>query len=222
MGTFSGQMVSKMGNYKKEMNMREAQAAETKKKLLDSAQRLFAQKGYKGTSVREINRSVNLADGLLYHYFPGGKKEIFQVIVELNVREILQKLAQKNRVDVYLEMPLEEVLEIYYENVIEVVTYHMDMIRILLRENEVREFVTKEQMLQLTGHKDSLFQTLLEKKYERGEIRKMDFESAALSLKSILMNSILTELFGIESKMMRDATYRKKILSYHVELWKGV
>lgn len=212
--------MSKMGNYKREMNMREAQAAETKKKLLDSAQRLFAQKGYKGTSVREINRSVNLADGLLYHYFPGGKKEIFRVIVELNVREILQKLTQKNRVDIYLEMPLEEVLEIYYENVIEVVTYHMDMIRILLRENEVREFVTKEQMLQLTGHKDFLFQTLLEKKYERGEIRKMDFESAALSLKSILMNSILTELFGIESKMLRDAAYRKKILAYHVELWK--
>lgn len=61
--------------------MREAQAAETRMKFVVSAQSLLAEKGYKGTSVREINRSVNLADGLLYHYFPGGKKEIFQVIV---------------------------------------------------------------------------------------------------------------------------------------------
>lgn len=205
---------------KKEINIREAQAAETRKKLLDSAQNLFAEKGYKGTSVRAINRSVNLADGLLYHYFPGGKKEIFQVIVELNVKQILKELKQKNGIDIYLSMPLEEVLEKYYENITEVITHHMDIIRILLRENEVREFVTEEQLLQLTGSKDLLFQTLLEKKYERGEIRKMDFESAALSLKSILINSILIELFGIESKMMHDTTYRKKIIAYHVEMWK--
>lgn len=206
---------------KKEINIREAQAAETRKKLLDSAKNLFAEKGYKGTSVRAINRSVNLADGLLYHYFPGGKKEIFQVIVELNVKQILKELKQKNRIDIYLSMPLEEVLEKYYENITEVITHHMDIIRILLRENEVREFVTEEQLLQLTGSKDLLFQTLLEKKYERGEIRKMDFESAALSLKSILINSILIELFGIESKMMHDTIYRKKILAYHVEMWKN-
>lgn len=202
--------------------MREAQAAETRKKLLDSAQSLFAEKGYKGTSVREINRNVKLADGLLYHYFPGGKKEIFQVIVEENMKQILSELTKKNRIDAYLTVPLEEVLERYYENIIEVITQHLDIIRILLRENEVREFVTEEQLLQLTGDNDLLFQKLLEKKYERGEIRKMDFESAALSLKSILINSILTELFGIKSKMMRDITYRKKIIAYHVEMWKNL
>lgn len=201
------------------MNMREAQAIETRKKLLDSAQSLFAQKGYKGTSVREINRSVNLADGLLYHYFPGGKKEIFQVIVEENVKQILSELTQRNRIEEYLTMPLEEVLEKYFENITEVIAQHMDIIRILLRENEVREFVTKAQLLELAGKRNLLFQTLLEKKYERGEVRKMDFESAALSLKSIVMNSIFIELFGIESKMISDAAYRKKIIAYHVEMW---
>lgn len=170
------------------MNMREAQAAETRMKFVVSAQSLLAEKGYKGTSVREINRSVNLADGLLYHYFLGGKKEIFQVIVEENVKQILTELTQKNRIDVYLTMLLEEVLESYYENITGVITRHMDIIRILLRENEVREFVTEKQLLQLTGHKDLLFQTLL---------------------------------FGIESKMMRDSTYRKKIITYHVEMWKN-
>lgn len=201
------------------MNMREAQAIETRKKLLDSAQSLFAQKGYKGTSVREINRSVNLADGLLYHYFPGGKKEIFQVIVEENVKQIFSELTQRNRIEEYLTMPLEEVLEKYFENITEVIAQHMDIIRILLRENEVREFVTKAQLLELAGNRNLLFQTLLEKKYERGEVRKMDFESAALSLKSIVMNSIFIELFGIESKMISDEAYRKKIIAYHIEMW---
>ena len=51
----------------KESNMRQEQAAATRRKLLDSAGKLFAQNGYKGTSVRSINRNVGVADGLLYH-----------------------------------------------------------------------------------------------------------------------------------------------------------
>ena len=64
-------------------NQRQEQAAATRQKLLTSAQHLFAQNGYKGTTVRMINRSVDLADGLLYHYFPGGKKEIFKELDEV-------------------------------------------------------------------------------------------------------------------------------------------
>lgn len=63
---------------KAKLNMRDVQAAESRQKLLNSAQRLFAEKGYKGTPVREINRSAHLADGLLYHYFPGGKMRYFK------------------------------------------------------------------------------------------------------------------------------------------------
>lgn len=141
---------------KVQMNMREAQAAECRQKLLDSAQRLFAEKGYKGTSVREINRSANLADGLLYHYFPGGKKEIFQVVIKENMRQILTSLAEKNRMEMYLAMPLQEVLETAYRNFAEVIDQHIDIIRMLFRENEVREFVTKEQLLELTSGKKKM------------------------------------------------------------------
>ena len=37
-------------------NQRQEQAAATRQKLLTSAQHLFAQNGYKGTTVRMINR----------------------------------------------------------------------------------------------------------------------------------------------------------------------
>ena len=73
-------------------NQRQEQAAATRQKLLTSAQHLFAQNGYKGTTVRMINRSVDLADGLLYHYFPGGKKEIFKEVITGNMPGICQRL----------------------------------------------------------------------------------------------------------------------------------
>ena len=70
------------------------QAAETKEKLLKSAGTLFSQKGYKATSIREINRSVDMADGLLYHYFPGGKKEIFLKVYEDSMAKTLKSFRE--------------------------------------------------------------------------------------------------------------------------------
>lgn len=204
-----------------QMNMREAQAAETRGKLLESAQCLFAEKGYKGTSVREINRNVGLADGLLYHYFPEGKKEIFQVIVNENLRQILDTLADRNRIEDYLMIPLEDVLELSYRNFTEVIEQHIDIIRILFRENEVREFVTKEQLVQLLGEKDLWFQNLLKKKWEMGEVREMDFESAALTVNALLMNHVLIKVFGIGEGRLENPVFRKKIIAYQSDMWKN-
>ena len=44
-----------------------------------------------------INRSVDLADGLLYHYFPGGKKEIFKEVITGNMQEMFQELQEPEK-----------------------------------------------------------------------------------------------------------------------------
>lgn len=205
---------------KDKWNMRDAQAAESRQKLLVSAQRLFAEKGYKGTPVREINRSANLADGLLYHYFPGGKKEIFQVVLKENMRQILAALAEKNRMEIYLAMPLQEVLEMAYRNFAEVIDQHMDIIRMLFRENEVQEFVTREQLLELTNGKKFWLQELLEKKYAMGEVSEMDFETAAVNVNAILMNHLIAKAFGFDTDKMDNPVFRKRMITYLVNMWK--
>lgn len=200
-------------------NMRHEQAAATRQKLLESAQKLFAENGYKGTSVRAINRNVNLADGLLYHYFPGGKKEIFQAVVEENVKQILEHLDSENSMEKYVAMPLEKVLEICYCNFMDEIDKHLDIIRILFRENEVREFVTKTQMERLIGNRAYWLPELLRMKKDAGEIRVMDFETAALSVHAVLMNHILMKVFGVECTKMEDEQSRKRLIAYQVDIW---
>lgn len=53
-----------------------------KEKILKAAQDLFAEKGFEATTTREINRTVGISDGSLYYYFPDGKKQILDMIVE--------------------------------------------------------------------------------------------------------------------------------------------
>ena len=52
----------------------------TKEKILKTATKLFAQKGYDGTGVREIARNSNVNVALISYYW-GGKKELFQAII---------------------------------------------------------------------------------------------------------------------------------------------
>ena len=48
---------------------REQLIEERRNQILDAAARLFARKGYKGATIREIAREAGVAEGTIYNYF---------------------------------------------------------------------------------------------------------------------------------------------------------
>lgn len=58
----------------KKMNQRDLKASETRSKIIKAAINNFSKYGFHGTTIRDINLSMDGAHGLLYHYFPGGKE----------------------------------------------------------------------------------------------------------------------------------------------------
>ena len=72
----------------------------TKEKLLDAAEKLFARKGYHGTSLRQITREAGVDLALVNYHF-GGKEKLFEAVLErrgamLN-EERLRRLEQVRR-----------------------------------------------------------------------------------------------------------------------------
>lgn len=59
----------------------------TKERITEEALTLFAEKGYKGTSVKNIADAVGIKDASLYNHFKS-KQEIFDSIVELIMTHI--------------------------------------------------------------------------------------------------------------------------------------
>ncbi|WP_143461392.1 TetR/AcrR family transcriptional regulator [Levilactobacillus enshiensis] len=49
--------------------------------IIDVGRALFAKNGYAGTSTRMINEQAGIAEGLLYYYFPQGKRQLLDTIV---------------------------------------------------------------------------------------------------------------------------------------------
>lgn len=61
-----------------------------KDKIKETAARLFADKGYTSTSMREIAEAVGVTKAALYYHYPN-KEAIFRAVVEDNFRNHLQR-----------------------------------------------------------------------------------------------------------------------------------
>lgn len=66
---------------------RAAQAAATRRELLQHARKLFAQKGYTDSSTDEVVRRAKVTKGALYHHF-SNKLELYRAVVEDMEREL--------------------------------------------------------------------------------------------------------------------------------------
>jgi AcrR family transcriptional regulator len=62
------------------MPSRRDQALASRAALLAAARECFATSGYEGATVAAILDRAGMARGALYHYFPGGKREIFTAV----------------------------------------------------------------------------------------------------------------------------------------------
>jgi AcrR family transcriptional regulator len=59
----------------------------TKARILDAARELFAERGYAGTSIRDIAERLSMTKAALYYHFPG-KQDVLAALVEPWLAEI--------------------------------------------------------------------------------------------------------------------------------------
>ncbi|MGN1101012.1 MAG: hypothetical protein ACI4RG_02405 [Huintestinicola sp.] len=94
------------------------------------------------------------------------------------------------------------------------------MIRIVVKENEVRDFISKDDICRLIGTFGERLEELLKKRIATGEIKNTDYKTTALTIKALLVNYTLIKVLDISSELMDDTEHRKKMINYYVSLWK--
>ncbi len=74
--------------------MSESIHSEARERVLEAAERLFAEKGYKAVTLRDIALAVGIRHASLYHHVPGGKEELFVEVTERNLKRHADGLQQ--------------------------------------------------------------------------------------------------------------------------------
>lgn len=78
---------------KNKVNQKQLQSEHTRQQIIETATRLFAGKGFYGTSIYDLTQAVGLTKGALYHHFKD-KDDLFFAVVE-SVRSIWEKSVGK-------------------------------------------------------------------------------------------------------------------------------
>jgi AcrR family transcriptional regulator len=100
--------------------------------ILQASLHLFAERGFHGTSMRDIARAADITEGLIYHYF-ASKRDLFRAIIEersfLPLLRTLPELAD--------QLDLRALLIVLARGFFDVLRQNTKLIRLLLQEVQV-------------------------------------------------------------------------------------
>lgn len=203
---------------------RDTQAIERKEEILKAAENLFAKKGYHATSIRSINQAIGVADGLTYHYFPKGKFQILQTIINEGIEQRENSL--QTMIDAFNDNPpLRELLFSISHMIYGVVIESRESILIALREKNFLEENDKEFNLSSKKTMENIelfFQSMikyLHKCTESGQIKELDYEMAISQFFSSLLVDSLRKVLPEDHNSNVDNHYINRFVDFTLSMW---
>jgi len=155
------------------LNQRQIKALERRQEILQAAKKLFAANGFHATTTRSINKEIGMADGLLYHYFPNGKREILETIIEEEMSRKVESFMSKMK-EIDVAEGLDTVLKKLGSILLNTGTRDRELIVIMFRENTLlMDSALKEApqiMQQFIQRIEAIFKVFIDRK----EIRELN------------------------------------------------
>ncbi len=140
-----------------------------KQQIYEAAARLFRDKGYSATSMRDLAKAVNLKASSLYNHI-SSKEEILQEICFENARKFLTGMAKVEAMEVDIPQKIKALIRLHIqiatEDVTSVTAFNDEWRH--LTEPELTEF------LKLRKDYEHRFKQLIREGIEKGELRPLD------------------------------------------------
>lgn len=174
--------------------MSEIKKDNTEEKILIAAQSVFTRKGMDGSRMQEIADEAAINKALLHYYFRT-KQKLFDAIFNKVFRQISPNL---NTI-IQSELSIEEKLEIFIENYIDLLLKNPFLPSFILREiNRDPEFLAS--VIKSTGVNPKEIFSMLEKEMEAGKIKNMD-------PKEMLINILALCIFPVAARPLMQIMF---------------
>lgn len=131
--------------------------ADTEAAFIAAATRLFAEKGFKGTSIADLARELNLTTASLYYYVDG-KQDLLARVLQSGMADFLARL------QAIVDGPGDprEKLELAVGNHIDFVIHRTDVVRIFLRYRSMLHDQPRQHYQQMLDRYQLLFTQVLQ------------------------------------------------------------
>lgn len=146
--------------------IREQKKKETRQRIIETAVKLFGEKGYEKTSVAALAKAAGVGKGTIYNYFQS-KGEIILAFCEGELEHVHQQLA----VQTDPETPLLQQLVTLYMAEFRYVTKNPEFGRVLMREMIFPKDLTVERSQGIDNKFVELLTAMFKEAQQRGELR---------------------------------------------------
>jgi AcrR family transcriptional regulator len=141
---------------------------DTRSRILQAALRLFAAKGYEGTTTKDLAGKANVAEGTLFRYFPNKKAILIEVATRGWVDILTDLLTELSEMGSY-----KAVAQVMRRRVLKM-RENSDLLRVCFIEAqfhpELKERIQSEVIAKMTDVAEAFFQTAI----DRGIYRPMN------------------------------------------------
>ena len=141
---------------------------ETKKRILQAAQKLFARSGYDGTTTRELATAAGVAEGTLFRHFDNKKAILIEVATEGWVELLTDLLTELSEMGSYKAVA--QVMRRRMLNIRE----NSDMMRVCFLEAQFHPDLRDKIQLEVIGKMSIVAEAFFETAMEKGVYRKMN------------------------------------------------
>jgi AcrR family transcriptional regulator len=175
---------------------REQLIEERRNQILDAAARLFARKGYKGATIREIAREAGVAEGTIYNYFDNKHDLLISLPQRISwplVSDFVRSARSQGPATVAED---EDQMVQLLQASMSSMQQHTDAVKVLLAyipfmDEEIQAQFLEETTLFFTRIFD--FEGFLQKRIEAGTFRSLDTAIAARAFVGMVLVFVLSQ-----------------------------
>jgi AcrR family transcriptional regulator len=138
----------------------------TRQQILDASLRLFSERGFARTTVRDIARAAGITDAAIYYHFQS-KKDLLQALVE--ERGFVESISDLERVEA--ELPIQEMVIWMAAGAVNVMDQNRDFLRLIIMEGLGADEAALEQYSRLLDLWERALTAVLNRYQAKGELR---------------------------------------------------
>ena len=166
----------------------------TRKQILDASLKLFSEKGFARTSVRDIAQAAGITDAAIYYHF-ASKRDLFEALIE--ERGFTAALEGLERAEIVLGP--REAIPLMAAGALDFVYQNRDLMKVLMVEAMAEDPVAAEEY------------RILVERWERAEARILKFYAAQGMLRTAEIDQlakqlVLTVVSALADFLMSPAT----------------
>jgi len=183
--------------------------ADSKKdRIIAAALKLFSQKGFHGTTTKEIAHECGVAEGLIFYHFGDKRKLLLHIVRNFSFA------IQAQKTDGYLSgRTLEEALVLYGLEYLQFLKQHIDYLTLIWSPEMIQDEAVSEEVFRLIGSIESAGGSMLKQGMEKEPLAEGTYEVAMSMLtSSIFLYYMIHSRFGKNSFTYDEEPYVRKLV----------